>query len=163
MKKYIGVVLAAVLLFATTGCGTQKEEQKEPDTQQPAQTGEVKDTIIQAEMPQEGEEIAVMTTSEGVIKMRFFPEEAPKAVENFKTLAKDGYYDGLIFHRVIQDFMIQVGDPTGTGTGGESCGENHLQMKFLQICIFIMVLWRWQTVAPIQMAVNFLLCSKKAL
>lgn len=120
MKKYIGVVLAAVLLFATTGCGTQKEEQQQPNTQQPAQTGEVKDAIIQAEMPKEGEEIAVMTTSEGVIKMRLFPEEAPKAVENFKTLAKEGYYDGLIFHRVIQDFMIQGGDPTGTGAGGES-------------------------------------------
>ena len=76
-------------------------------------------------MPAEGEEIAVITTSEGVLKMRFFPEEAPKAVENFKTLAKDGYYDGLTFHRVINDFMVQTGDPEGTGIGGESCwGED---------------------------------------
>ncbi|MBR6651719.1 MAG: peptidylprolyl isomerase [Anaerotignum sp.] len=76
-------------------------------------------------MPEEGEEIAVITTSEGVVKMRFFPEEAPKAVENFKTLAKDGYYDGLTFHRVINDFMVQTGDPTATGRGGESCwGED---------------------------------------
>ncbi|MBP3628444.1 MAG: peptidylprolyl isomerase, partial [Anaerotignum sp.] len=72
-------------------------------------------------MPEEGEEIAVITTSKGVVKMRFFPEEAPKAVENFKTLAKDGYYDGLTFHRVINDFMVQTGDPKGDGTGGESC------------------------------------------
>ncbi|MBQ3031682.1 MAG: peptidylprolyl isomerase [Anaerotignum sp.] len=76
-------------------------------------------------MPAEGEEIAVITTSEGVLKMRFFPEEAPKAVENFKTLAKDGYYDGLTFHRVINDFMVQRGDRDGTGIGGESCwGED---------------------------------------
>lgn len=70
--------------------------------------------------PPVGEEIAVMTTSMGVIKIRFFPEAAPKAVENFKTHAKEGYYDGLIFHRVMDNFMIQGGDPTGTGRGGES-------------------------------------------
>ena len=49
-----------------------------------------------------------------------FPEKAPKTVENFVTHAKNGYYNGLIFHRVIKDFMIQGGDPTGTGCGGES-------------------------------------------
>jgi peptidyl-prolyl cis-trans isomerase B (cyclophilin B) len=56
----------------------------------------------------------------GDIKLRFFPEQAPKAVENFITHAKNGYYDGVIFHRVINDFMIQGGDPEGTGMGGES-------------------------------------------
>lgn len=120
MKKYIGLFMATMLAFATTACGTKQEVKDDPNTQLPAQVGEVKDTIIQAEMPQAGEEIAVMTTSEGVIKLRLFPEEAPKAVENFKTLAEKGYYDGLTFHRVIQDFMIQGGDPTGTGAGGES-------------------------------------------
>ena len=54
------------------------------------------------------------------IKLKFFKDEAPKAVENFLTHAKNGYYNGQIFHRVINDFMIQGGDPTGTGTGGES-------------------------------------------
>jgi peptidyl-prolyl cis-trans isomerase B (cyclophilin B) len=68
----------------------------------------------------EGEEIAVITTNFGEIKMRFFPEYAPKAVENFKALAREGYYDGIIFHRVITGFMIQGGDPLGNGTGGES-------------------------------------------
>ena len=63
----------------------------------------------------------MITTSKGVVKMRFFPEEAPKAVENFKALAKKGYYNGLLFHRVIEDFMVQTGDPKGDGTGGESC------------------------------------------
>lgn len=61
---------------------------------------------------QEGEEIAVITVKGyGEIKVRFFPDEAPKAVENFTTHAKEGYYDGLTFHRVIADFMIQGGDP----------------------------------------------------
>ena len=58
--------------------------------------------------------------SRGVIKIKLFPNEAPKTVENFTTHAKNGYYEGIIFHRVINDFMIQGGDPTGTGRGGES-------------------------------------------
>lgn len=59
-------------------------------------------------------------TNKGDITLELFPEQAPKTVENFVTHAKDGYYDGVIFHRVIEDFMIQGGDPTGTGMGGES-------------------------------------------
>ena len=68
--------------------------------------------------PQKGETIAVMHTSLGDISIRLFPDKAPKTVENFVTHAKNGYYDGLKFHRVINDFMIQGGDPTGTGMGG---------------------------------------------
>lgn len=74
----------------------------------------------QLEMPAEGEQVAIMHTSQGDISLRFFPEAAPKAVENFITHAQEGYYDGLTFHRVIEDFMIQGGDPNGDGTGGES-------------------------------------------
>ena len=61
---------------------------------------------------------ATMVTNHGEIKLRLFDDEAPKTVENFTTLARDGFYDGLIFHRVIPDFMIQGGCPQGTGTGG---------------------------------------------
>ena len=61
---------------------------------------------------------ATMTTSEGPITIELFDEDAPKTVANFKKLAADGFYDGLIFHRVIRDFMIQGGCPQGTGTGG---------------------------------------------
>ena len=61
---------------------------------------------------------ATMHTSHGAIKIELFDEDAPKTVENFRKLAADGFYDGVIFHRVIRDFMIQGGDPTGTGTGG---------------------------------------------
>jgi peptidyl-prolyl cis-trans isomerase B (cyclophilin B) len=61
---------------------------------------------------------ATMNTSEGPIGIELFDEDAPKTVDNFKKLATDGFYDGVIFHRIIKDFMIQGGDPTGTGTGG---------------------------------------------
>ena len=63
---------------------------------------------------------AVIKTNRGDITVQLFPELAPKTVQNFIELSKKGYYDGVIFHRVIPDFMIQGGDPTGTGMGGES-------------------------------------------
>ena len=59
-----------------------------------------------------------LTTNHGAIEIELFPDEAPKTVDNFVKLARDGFYDGVIFHRVIPDFMIQGGDPTGTGSGG---------------------------------------------
>lgn len=74
----------------------------------------------QLDRPQKGESIAVIHTNMGDISVRLFPDKTPKTCENFITHAKNGYYNGLIFHRVIQDFMIQGGDPTGTGCGGES-------------------------------------------
>jgi peptidyl-prolyl cis-trans isomerase B (cyclophilin B) len=61
---------------------------------------------------------ATLHTNHGPITVELFDEDAPKTVENFRKLAADGFYDGVIFHRVIKDFMIQGGDPTGTGTGG---------------------------------------------
>lgn len=128
-KRYFGLILAAMLAFAGCDGGQTIENTATEQTQQTEQTEkpEAVDTasVLQAQLPKEGDEIAVITTSKGVVKMMFYPEEAPKAVENFKTLAKDGYYDGLLFHRVIEDFMIQTGDPEGTGRGGESCwGED---------------------------------------
>jgi peptidyl-prolyl cis-trans isomerase B (cyclophilin B) len=61
---------------------------------------------------------AIMETSKGTINLELFEKDAPKTVENFTTLAKKGFYDGVSFHRVIKDFMVQGGDPTGTGSGG---------------------------------------------
>ena len=61
---------------------------------------------------------ATIHTNQGAIALELFPEDAPKTVDNFVKLARDGFYDGVIFHRVIPDFMIQGGDPTGTGSGG---------------------------------------------
>ena len=61
---------------------------------------------------------ATMQTNHGTIELELYDEDAPKTVDNFKKLAADGFYDGVVFHRVIPDFMIQGGDPTGTGSGG---------------------------------------------
>ena len=74
----------------------------------------------QTAMPKSGDTVASLTTTLGEIKIKIFKDEAPLAAENFITHAKNGYYNNLIFHRVIKDFMIQGGDPLGTGTGGES-------------------------------------------
>ena len=75
---------------------------------------------IQLSAPQKGDTLAVMHTNMGDIKIKLFPEKAPKTVENFVTHSKNGYYNGLKFHRVINDFMIQGGDPRGNGSVGES-------------------------------------------
>ena len=75
----------------------------------------------QMKEPNEGDQIAILHIKDyGDIKIKFFEEVAPKAVENFVTHAKEGYYNGVIFHRIIEEFMIQGGDPQGTGYGGES-------------------------------------------
>ena len=62
--------------------------------------------------------MATLHTNHGAIELELFADDAPKTVQNFEDLARKGFYDGVIFHRVIPDFMIQGGDPTGTGTGG---------------------------------------------
>jgi len=77
-------------------------------------------TAKQLRTPAAGDTVATLSTNHGDIKILMLPEYAQKAVENFVTHAQNGYYDGLIFHRIIKDFMIQGGDPTGTGCGGES-------------------------------------------
>ena len=85
---------------------------------------------IQTAKPSAGDTAAVMHTSLGDIKIRLFGDKAPKTVENFVTHAKNGYYNGIIFHRVINDFMIQGGDPLGTGTGGESIWGGSFEDEF---------------------------------
>ncbi len=62
--------------------------------------------------------MAIIETTKGTIEVELYPAEAPKTVENFMTLAKKGFYNGILFHRVIPGFMVQTGDPTGTGRGG---------------------------------------------
>ena len=80
--------------------------------------------------------IAVLETTQGTIEIKLYPEIAPKAVENFTTHIKNGYYNGLIFHRIIKSFMIQGGDPTGTGTGGESIWKKDFEDEFKPNVIF---------------------------
>lgn len=101
MKKQILIVLLLLIIILTLG-GCNKME------------------FNQLAMPEKGDEIAIIKTNMGDIYVRLFKIDAPDAVENFTTHAKNGYYDGIIFHRVIKDFMIQGGDPTGTGRGGQS-------------------------------------------
>ena len=84
----------------------------------------------QLDRPAAGETVAIMHTNMGDIAIRLFPEKTPKTVENFTTHAKNGYYDGLIFHRVINDFMIQGGDPKGNGRGGESIWGDSFEDEF---------------------------------
>lgn len=86
--------------------------------------------LEQLKAPVAGEKVAVFETSMGDISIRLFPGAAPKTVENFVGLIEKGYYDGIIFHRVIPGFMIQGGDPTGTGRGGESIWGHPFQDEF---------------------------------
>jgi len=82
------------------------------------------------------ETLVVLKTNQGDITLKMFPKVAPLAVENFVTHAKKGYYDGLIFHRVIKDFMIQGGDPTGTGRGGESIWKKEFVNEYAPNVVF---------------------------
>lgn len=100
------------------------------------ETAENESVQATGEFPQLSEEVASnealvdLNTSMGTIQIKLFPEHAPKTVENFLTLAEEGYYEGIIFHRVIEDFMLQSGDPTGTGRGGESAFGEPFEDEF---------------------------------
>ncbi|PQC28064.1 peptidylprolyl isomerase [Enterococcus mundtii] len=129
-KLFLTMSMAATLLFAagctSNGSDTASSSTKE-STEKTTETSTVESIDLNSlELPQlntevaDNEDLVEMVTTKGTIKIKLFPELAPKAVENFMTHAKDGYYDGVTFHRVIQDFMIQGGDPEGNGTGGES-------------------------------------------
>jgi len=88
--------------------------------------------------------VAVIKTNMGTIEIELFEKQTPKTVENFMGLANKGYYDGVIFHRVIDNFMIQGGDPTGTGRGGKSLWNNAFEdeivdtLKFDKVGLFAM-------------------------
>lgn len=82
------------------------------------------------------DQIVVFETNVGKIELKMFRKIAPKAVENFTTHVKNGYYNGLIFHRVIQGFMIQGGDPTGTGRGGQSIWGKAFEDEFAPNVVF---------------------------
>lgn len=110
--KVIAAILCMAFLVALTSCQVDKPETQENDSDNFAE--------YQLEKPKKGDTIAVFETSQGTFKAKLFAEEAPRTVENFVTHAQDGYYNGLTFHRIIKDFMIQGGDPLGDGTGGES-------------------------------------------
>lgn len=132
----IGLIVGIVLLAKndaskeiTSATTTTKTTNSVKNTTNTVKSEETKMSDIDFEanaekqfaMPNKGDQIAIIHVRDfGDIKVKFFPEVAPKAVENFVTHAKEGYYNGTPFHRVMKDFMIQGGDPEGTGYGGES-------------------------------------------
>ena len=129
INKILALILSLVLLCGcVTACGDEKDDADKGGIQSTAPSYQAaindayadEDYGFQLEAPEVGETVAIMHTSMGDISIRFFPEAAPKAVENFTTHAGNGYYNGLTFHRVMDDFMIQGGDPKGDGTGGDN-------------------------------------------
>ncbi len=129
MKKYLNkIVIVSAMMTVSLGivsCGAEDNQIEEVIDITNSETidGEYEynlETFDQLTMPEVGEEYAIIHTNYGDISMKLLEDEAPLAVENFVTHAKEGYYDGLIFHRVIDGFVMQGGDPTGTGTAGES-------------------------------------------
>lgn len=124
MKKVCLTFLTCVAVLCMSGCGNKNEQKISEGTDNNSMIG------YQLEKPNNGEEIAVVNTNLGSFKIRFFKDVTPKTVENFVTHAKNGYYNGLIFHRVIENFMIQGGDPQGTGVGGESIWGTDFEDEF---------------------------------
>lgn len=141
LKMWFGIGLVLIIMLVVlTGCANKNTtvNTTKEDTTNTSEVNEVSDNNTNSErvvdtvdykaaaekqmaMPEVGETVAILHIKNyGDVKIKFFPEVAPKAVENFTTHAKEGYYDGLTFHRVINEFMIQGGDPEGTGMGGES-------------------------------------------
>lgn len=122
-KLMIGASLAlSIGLFAACGSDNATKDTKAST----AKTTESSVDLNKLDLPQlndkvtDDEYLVELVTTEGSVKIKLFPKQAPKAVENFVKHAKDGYYKDTPFHRVIKDFMIQGGDPKGDGTGGES-------------------------------------------
>ncbi len=107
----IRIFLLGLLLVVTTACTAETPSAPETTTAK---------KVVDPMASKKSNPIVVLETNQGNIELELFPEVAPKAVKNFIELSKKGYYDGIIFHRVIKNFMIQGGDPTGTGMGGES-------------------------------------------
>ena len=126
--RILSFVMLLMLLVAACGISGSKQESDSGTKMNPVNTpkqkgGKSMSNSIYPQLTTEVEDrdkLVVMDTSMGKIKIKLFPEYAPKAVENFVKHSEEGYYNGLIFHRVIKDFMIQGGDPNGNGTGGES-------------------------------------------
>ena len=127
MKKIV-YLLAVFLVFM--GCQKVDNTKDATDSESDINSNNTEMIFYQIDPPQTGEKIAIMQTSKGEISIRLFESKVPKTVENFIGLAEKGYYDGVIFHRVIADFMVQGGDPTGTGMGGESLWGDKFEDEF---------------------------------
>lgn len=115
MKKFMVLFIVFILI----GCAQNKEE-AEVMKEEPAAQEQQEDKYDYVTISDDSILVAVVETNFGTFEMEFFPDKAPKTVTNFVTLANEGFYDSVTFHRVIDGFVIQGGDPTGTGSGGKS-------------------------------------------
>lgn len=115
MFLFISIFVLAVVLV---GCGSNSEESKEKDMEETDQSAEQKTENEQTTPSGEHPIVTMNVEGEGKVLIELYPDVAPNTVNNFISLVEDGFYDGLIFHRVIPGFMIQGGDPEGTGMGG---------------------------------------------
>ena len=127
-----GLSLLVVGLLVLGGCNSK--EAKETMATTSSQTSSASSSS--ATVTPQSKDVVVLKTNQGDITLKMFPKVAPLAVENFMTHAKNGYYDGLIFHRVIKGFMIQGGDPTGTGRGGESIWKKEFVNEYKANVVF---------------------------
>lgn len=130
MKNKIILLLILSITALLFGCKKETEDNLDNNLPNDNSQGGIEMNFDQLDLPKQGEEIAVMKTNHGDIKIRLFPEIAPKAVENLVTHARNGYYDGITFHRVLNEFMIQGGDPQGTGRGGKSIWGSAFEDEF---------------------------------
>ena len=133
LKKIISGILCLSIALSFSACGKDNEnsQSESGNSQSVSDETAAADGIINFTMPVENEKIAVFEIRDyGTIKIKLFPEQCPKGVENFEFLINSGYYDGVTFHRVIKDFMIQGGDSDGDGIGGDSkWGENGFEQE----------------------------------
>lgn len=118
MRKYLKYVLCLCLLFMLCGCSEEEVKMNYTTEEVNGKTVFNIEDKKYIESEEETNFIKIDTDGYGIIIAELYPDVAPITVENFKSLVKDKFYDGIIFHRVIKDFMIQTGDPTGTGMGG---------------------------------------------
>lgn len=139
IKSLVACLAAVCMLMAAAGCAEERTPPSQADKVSEAGTDPASTagespvsgngennldndavTLVQFQSPSQSERIVVLKTSKGEIRLRLFPEQAPKAVENFITLAEEGYYNGLTFHSVIRNGLMEAGDPSGDGSGGQS-------------------------------------------
>ena len=134
MKKLKFSLFLLLATFLLVACSQKNESSTPSESGEPVEKqSQQEDHIMYPQLNKEvaeNEALVVMHTNKGDIKIKLFKEETPKTVENFITHAENGYYDGVIFHRVIEDFMIQGGDPDGTGMGGESIYGGSFEDEF---------------------------------
>ena len=118
MRKYLKYVLCLCLLFMLCGCSEEEVKMNYTTEEVNGKTVFNIEDKKYIESEEETNFVKIDTNGYGIMIAELYPDVAPITVENFKSLVKDKFYDGIIFHRVIKDFMIQTGDPTGTGMGG---------------------------------------------